>query len=253
MPHSPATPGHHRLPTRGPRTRCPRWCDWLPGQPLTLPCTAPLDTSAHSLSATSPMRPWQGRSAGQRARGPTCGGSGRRLCTVRRSDPRSRSPPRPATAATPQPFGPADQLAQFSPDNLKTTTLVRRVSGTHARRTATAATKRVMQAPPDPEHLPLTGWSPTRSLWRNGRLAASPTASPPARVVVVLRCATVTPGARRPRCRTRYWRCDRAAERRRGAGPRAAGGGARAPPYCACCRLRACRRSGCVRWLRGPA
>lgn len=167
----------------------------------------------------------------------------KRKAAVRRaaSDPRSRTPLRPATAATPQPFGPADQLAQFSRDNLKTTTLVKRVSGTHARRTATAATKRVMQAPPDPEHPPLTGWSPARSLWPNGRVAASSTASPPARVVVVHRCATVTPGARRPRCRTRYWRCDRAAERRRGAGPRAAGGGARAPPYCACCRLRACR------------
>jgi len=41
-------------------------------------------------------------------------------------------------------------MAQFSPDNLKTTTPIRKLSGRHASRTATAATKRIMQAPRAP-------------------------------------------------------------------------------------------------------
>ena len=80
----------------------------------------------------------------------TCSGGRRRLCTTRRSGPRSRTPLRPATAGKPQPFGPVVHMAQFSPDNLKTTAPSKKLSGTHTSRTAKAATKRIMQAPTSP-------------------------------------------------------------------------------------------------------
>ena len=80
----------------------------------------------------------------------TCGRGRRRLCAVRRSGPRSRTPLRLPTVGRPQRCGPVVHMAQFSPDNLKTARPLRTLRGTHASRTAKAAMKRIMQAPRPP-------------------------------------------------------------------------------------------------------